>query len=114
MAKLTDKQLRKIHVAKEQGISKREVFEMDVRRKAFESLPRDRQEELTELIRAKKPLQEFTADPRTAKLTKPMPSLKSFDKTMALLNLQEDPKAKEAFLNEDTLRLQEFRARSLR
>lgn len=115
MAKLTDKQLRKIHAAKEQGITKREVFELDVRRKAFASLPEDQQVEVANLIIARKPLpKEFATNPRITQLTKTLPSLKNRDKVRAIFELREDPKAKEAFLKEETLRLQEFRARNLR
>ena len=104
---LTDKQLRKIFAAQEQGISKREIFEADVAGTRVRNLTKRDQERLVSDILAKKPI------PEKFQAVRPKSSMTP-RKAMALMILQQDKKAKEAFLKQDSLRLQSFRAEQLR
>ena len=102
---LTDKQLRKIFAAQEAGVSKREVFEIDVFQRRIDSLSKKDQDRLISDMQAKRPIpQEFVVSKKQM----------TANKALAIIDLKRDRKAKEAFLKQDTLRLQSFRAEQLR
>ncbi len=102
---LTDKQLRKIFAAQEAGLTKRELFEADVSGKRVNSLTKKDQDRLVEDLIAKRPVpKKFLINQKSM----------TASKAMAVIDLQQDKEAKEAFLQQDSLRLQSFRAKELR
>jgi len=101
---LTDKQLRKIFAAQQSGLSKRELFESEVAGHKIGNLSKEERDRLVGDMMAKRPIPTIYI-PKT-KITEA--------KADAIISLTRDKKAKEAFLKQDSIRLQSFRAKELR
>ena len=103
--KLTRDQLAAIHAAQRAGVSKRQMFEFEVQKKQFNSLPKEEQEKLIENATQGKSV----SHPKMTPL-----NINSVDKAVAIIRLQRNEEARKAFIKEDSLRFQRFRAKELR
>jgi hypothetical protein len=128
MTHLTREQLAAIHAAKKAGVTKKELFQMDLQKRKFKSLPFSEREKIAikvsdeVRIRQKQHDREivnrFFAEQLGRKISQPNISdaerAMTDDKILAMVALQKDKKAKEAFIQKQSLRLSEEQAMKLK